>query len=345
MLKDLCFEVIQRCLNNCKFCSSNSDNQCSQIIEYIDFERTVRFFHKKYGIEEISLSGGEPFLHPNILDMVKLCKRLGIKTVIYTSGMVLSNTVISDYERSCDRLKQKYETMSLSDKTIKKAFDFEKRMVEEAFNEKYSSISNEILIELKEIGIDKLVFDFQALDVQINQSIMGNKDLFFKLVKSITRANNIGLNIDYHFIPTKLNYKQIEDIIEILDIYDNPHISILKFVPQGRGKLNKKELELSKEEYIIFFKLLNKAKSKYPKVKVRVGIPLTEEDTHLCTAGLSKLSIRYDGVILPCPAFKELQVGDNNGLKVNVYSIYDNLENIIISSGYRKFPLCKQILK
>ena len=33
MVKDLCFEIIEKCLNNCKFCSSNSNCNKTQIIK------------------------------------------------------------------------------------------------------------------------------------------------------------------------------------------------------------------------------------------------------------------------------------------------------------------------
>ena len=38
MVKDLCFEVIEKCLNNCLFCSSNSNCDKKQIIEFKDFK-------------------------------------------------------------------------------------------------------------------------------------------------------------------------------------------------------------------------------------------------------------------------------------------------------------------
>ena len=58
MLKDLCFEVIQTCPNNCKFCSSNSSQD----------KQTI-------------------FLHPDLFEMVKFCKDKEIRTVIFTSGI------------------------------------------------------------------------------------------------------------------------------------------------------------------------------------------------------------------------------------------------------------------
>ena len=90
MVKDLCFEVIEKCLNNCLFCSSNSNCNKKQIIEFKDFKRVIDYFMNTGGILELSISGGEPFLHPDILKMVEYSKSLGIRTVVFTSGVTRS---------------------------------------------------------------------------------------------------------------------------------------------------------------------------------------------------------------------------------------------------------------
>lgn len=74
MIKDLCFEVIETCPNNCLFCSSCSSITKNKMIDIDLFKRTIDYLIKKGGIEEISLSGGEPLLHPNIFEMIKYCK-------------------------------------------------------------------------------------------------------------------------------------------------------------------------------------------------------------------------------------------------------------------------------
>ena len=100
MVKDLCIEIIEKCLNNCKFCSSNSTCNKSQIIEYKDFKRVIDYFMKNGGIEELSLSGGEPFLHPDLLKMIQYAKSLGIRTVIFTSGVVNNNEIEASIKKS-----------------------------------------------------------------------------------------------------------------------------------------------------------------------------------------------------------------------------------------------------
>ena len=93
MVKDLCFEIIEKCLNNCMFCSSNSNYNKNNIIKYEDFKRVIDYFMNTGGIEELSLSGGEPFLHPDLIKMVTYAKSLGIRTIIFTSGVALNNSI------------------------------------------------------------------------------------------------------------------------------------------------------------------------------------------------------------------------------------------------------------
>ena len=88
MIKDLCFEIIQKCPNSCVFCSSNSDYQKSNVIDFQTIKKTIDFFMANGGIKEISLSGGEPLLHPNIMQIISYCHNLGICTTLYTSGII-----------------------------------------------------------------------------------------------------------------------------------------------------------------------------------------------------------------------------------------------------------------
>ena len=76
---------------------------------------------------------------------------------------------------------------------------------------------------------------------------------------------------------------------------------------------------------------------------IRVGIPLIQEDSHLCTAALSKLVIKYDGTVLPCPAFKEYPTEALNRIGIKTPNIHTNLSDVKVYSGSRKKPLCKKL--
>lgn len=347
MVKDLCFEIIEACPNECKFCSSNSCINKKQIISFNDFKRVIDYFISQGGIEELSLSGGEPFLHPDILKMVEYAKSFGIRTVIFTSGIkksippneelikLLEDEMnhalneIEQYEPWNDRLKnniKKYYNLIITPST-------------------FSYITKDELRILKNIGLDKIVFDYQAYEHETDEYLMGrDRQKHICLLDSLMNASIVGLETDVHFIPMKPNYKEITDILEMLEIAKIDNISILNFVPQGRGLKNKTDLMLNNEEMEEFMKILSKSKKLYSG-KIRIGIPLMDSSAHRCNAGLEKLDIKFDGTILPCPAFKELDIETMKKYGIKCYNIYENLEEVKTPGGKRVEPLCKKVYK
>lgn len=322
MLKDLCFEVIQTCPNECLFCSSNSSIHKNCIIDIELFKRTVDHFVNLGGIEEISISGGEPFLHNSLFDMVSFCKSKQIKTVIYTSG-IKKRTKIPEGE-------------------LKYLSPAEKRIVEMMQKSGFSEISKREFNQLKNLGLDKIVFDLQAIDVEEYNKLMGTKNYICYVLDSILFASLSGLNVDVHYIPNKINYKQFPDLIEILNIGEVKNLSILNFVPQGRGEKNEKDLALNSKEMQEFIELFNHYKDKF-NGEIRIGIPLNSNKVHLCTAGYDKINIKYDGTVLPCPAFKEIDVKILSRYGFTLYNINSDLDKIKLTSGIRDKPLCKEI--
>ena len=344
MLKDLCFEVIQTCPNACKFCSSNSSKEKTTIITLEQFQKTIKHFLKHGGIGEISISGGEPFLHPELLEMVAFCKNNGIRTVVFTSGIKRSseipNEMIEYIQSKCQKDLQEIEKNEPWNERLK-------RNVKAHYDrllkpDEFAAITREELEQLKQLGLDKIVFDWQALDEDIDNELMGRKRTNTCLINSMIRAKAVGLDVDVHFIPMKPNYKEFPDILECLEIAEITNISILNFVPQGRGREYQKELLLNQEELKEFAGILKREKEHF-RGNIRIGIPLNGKLSHLCTAGTEKLDIKYDGTILPCPAFKEISPETMEKYGIKLYSIYEDLEKVFVTGGKRKQPLCKQI--
>ena len=81
---------------------------------------------------------------------------------------------------------------------------------------------------------------------------MGTKGNMANVLHSIINAKSVGLYTEIHFIPMRVNYKDIEDILELCEIGEIDKVSILKFVPQGRGKENQSDLQLSIDELRTF---------------------------------------------------------------------------------------------
>lgn len=322
MVKDLCFEIIEKCPNKCAFCSSNSCIDRNNIVSFDTFKSVIDHLIEDGGIEEISLSGGEPMLHPRIFDMISYCHSLGMRVVLFTSGL---------------KRREKLEDKSLLSPSIKKIVD----MVEGV---DFTSLSNGDFRKLKECGLDKIVFDFQGAEVDTYGELMGKKEHWPHVANSMIRASNSGLSIDVHFIPLKPNFREIVDLVELLNIAEIKSLSILNFVPQGRGKRNADKLMLSEIEMIEFAELFDIASKEFNGV-IRVGIPLNKDNAHKCTAGLSKMVIKYDGTVLPCPAFKEIDAETLKKYGIKLLNIYTSLDEVHARGGTRLKPLCKEVYK
>ena len=87
MLREVSIEIIRKCPNQCIYCSSLSDDTCSEMIEYSKFV-SIAEAAMELGVNTICLSGGEPFMHPEIINMIKAANSLGLYSFIYTSGIM-----------------------------------------------------------------------------------------------------------------------------------------------------------------------------------------------------------------------------------------------------------------
>ena len=89
MLKEMSIEVIRKCPNRCIHCSSFSTEKCSEIIPFEVFKSVV-MGAKDLGLQTVCFSGGEPFLHPDIVKMVELVHEQGLNSYIYSSGIYMN---------------------------------------------------------------------------------------------------------------------------------------------------------------------------------------------------------------------------------------------------------------
>ena len=313
-IKDLCFEIIQKCPNNCLFCSSESNFDKCNIVDFETFKKTINYFISLGGIEEISFSGGEPMLHPNIYDMVEFCNNLGIKTTLYTSGIVPRTEQPQSDNKYIQRILSQFGN--------------------------FRDISIDEFKRLESCGLEKIVFDLQASEVDEYNELMGTKNNMPLLLKTILHASYCSFDKSIHFIPNKINVNQIKDVLELTELAGINELRVLKFVPQGRGKQNRKELQLSNDELIAFVKSAAQLTSDITKIKI--GIPLLSENQHICTAGYDKVVVRYDGQILPCPAFKDIDLKALEQKGFKAVNIFDNLQDYKITESSHKTPLCEQ---
>lgn len=94
MLSEISIEILQRCPNRCIYCSSHSNPQATHIIPF-EIIKNVIDDAKSLGCKTVCLSGGEPFLHPQILDIISYIAKQQLICYVYTSGIFMKDEVYS----------------------------------------------------------------------------------------------------------------------------------------------------------------------------------------------------------------------------------------------------------
>lgn len=97
---DICYlEVTRACNLKCVHCLNNSGVKLENQLEYKEFIKLIKDFSEN-GLQEIRFTGGEPLVHKNIYDMIKLATENGIYTSIGTNGTLITKEVAKQLKES-----------------------------------------------------------------------------------------------------------------------------------------------------------------------------------------------------------------------------------------------------
>ena len=89
--------VTDQCNLDCFYCSEYDNSVPHPSLE--DLKKWIGKL-KDLGCVRIGLQGGEPLLHPDIVEIVRYCKRLGLRTSMSTNGFKLTQSLIEDFEEA-----------------------------------------------------------------------------------------------------------------------------------------------------------------------------------------------------------------------------------------------------
>ena len=123
------------------------------------------------------------------------------------------------------------------------------------------------------------------------------------LDETINSAIALGIPVEAHLVPMHCNFRHIPDVLSKLYSMGVSNVSFLRLVPQGRVLENKELVEMSVEEQKDLKKIMAKCQETY-QGKIRLGLPFSAKRA-ACGTGSIKLTVRYDGYVFPCEAFKD----------------------------------------
>ncbi len=166
------------------------------------------------------------------------------------------------------------------------------------------------MYRLKALGVEACIFSIFGGSRNVHEHITHNSGSFNKTLEAIACANKAGLQTELHFVPLAYNYKELKAVSKLAMDYGISRISVLRFVPQGRGRFLKKTL-LNKQQNIRLKKIIQGLRSS--GINIRTGSPynfLMLNNQPECCAGIDRLTIGPDLKVVPCDAFKQIKAED-----------------------------------
>lgn len=172
-------------------------------------------------------------------------------------------------------------------------------------------LNREMANNLRAAGISRVIFNLEGATPEIHERIVGVQDTYKLVLQGIQHTKSAGLWTGVHFVPMRLNFREIEPLMDLCTREAVNELALLRFVPHGRGDKNRALLEIEPAEFNDFLGCVAHLGQRYRELNIRVGCPMDflalydeSREPHHCKAGLSTCLISPEGNVSPCPAFK-----------------------------------------
>lgn len=162
----------------------------------------------------------------------------------------------------------------------------------------------------------RIIFSLHGARAKTHDMLTQVQGSFDNAMMAIEMTIAAGAPVEVHVVPTAINFGELIDIAKLVDSFEIKKMSWLRFVPQGRGLLNKHLLQLSKEQLAQLAQEKVQLQQGCPNVAIRTGAPfniLCPQAPATCEAGVSVLTIGPDGTVSPCDAFKQFRFSGSFG--------------------------------
>jgi len=167
--------------------------------------------------------------------------------------------------------------------------------------------------ELAKSKVDKISVSLQGSNANTHDIITTKQGSFQKTVNFIKNLVKQGLYTKINFVPMKLNFEEIEDLIEYAVKLGANEVNVLRFVPQGRGVIHRDTLILTKDEFSALVEFVTQQRGRND-IRVNVGTPFDfcflfnqSYNPKQCTAGINECVVKLSGDVIPCPAYTDLE--------------------------------------
>lgn len=214
-------------------------------------------------------------------------------------------------------------------------------------------INSKTISLLKSVGIDHVQVSLDGSKSATHDSIRGINGMFDYAVNAIRQLVKNEIKTNVCMTPTRLNYLEFEDTIELCYDLGVLGFNLSQFVPIGRGS---EELDLEPFEWKNIMEIWFKKKIKYKNdmkfttheaQEILVDKELQDVEGFIgCQAGIGNCCIKADGTVTPC-VMLDLPIGN---IKTHTFreiwlnsKILDMLKNRELITGH--CHNCNNLLK
>jgi radical SAM protein with 4Fe4S-binding SPASM domain len=166
---------------------------------------------------------------------------------------------------------------------------------------------DKLMKKLKTAGVDKLIFSLYSDNENEHDRVTRKLNSYNNTLKAIKLAKSYNINTEIHFVALASNYKKLDGIVKIAKANGAKLVSILRFVPQGRGKLIANFDTLNREQNLELKEMIINLRNN--GFEIRTGSPfnvLLINNDPKCMAAQDRLIVTPDLNIYPCDAFKQI---------------------------------------
>lgn len=172
------------------------------------------------------------------------------------------------------------------------------------------------IADLAHAGLNQVNVSIYSTDSATNARITRKPDSLQLSQSVLNAAVKHGLTTEIHFVPMAPNIADLEEVAKWAADSGINRLSVLKYVPQGRGRLAYDALAPAPTDELRLRARIESIMNLHPNLRFHVGpsfgfLGLT--DVASCEAGFAAMSVRSDGLAFPCDAFKG--VADSEFLK------------------------------
>jgi radical SAM protein with 4Fe4S-binding SPASM domain len=185
-------------------------------------------------------------------------------------------------------------------------------------------------------GCNRFVFSVFGASASTHERVTRIRGSFQKTLAAIAVVRGLRAEAEIHFVPFAESFQELAELAELGKRNDVSQISVLRFVPQGRGQLFQQH-SLSQLHNLQLKKIIERLRE--TGFAIRTGSPhnvLLLNNQPECCSGIDRLIIGPELDIYPCDAFKQVQAEEAVGT-----ADYSGLDRFSLRDCWQKSPFLR----